>query len=63
MAGFSNNWKEAVVKPARVVLVAASCFSIVFISALSIAKAQYPELPQFIQGAGRQMARKLLRAA
>ena len=27
-------------KPARVVLVAASCFSIVFISALSIAKAQ-----------------------
>ena len=40
MAGFPNNWKEAVVKPARVVLVAASCFSIVFISALSIAKAQ-----------------------
>ena len=27
-------------KPARVILVAASCFSIVFISALSVAKAQ-----------------------
>jgi rare lipoprotein A len=40
MAGFPNNSKEAVVRPARVVLVAASCFSIVFISALSIAKAQ-----------------------
>jgi rare lipoprotein A len=41
IAALPNKWKEAViVKRTRVTLVAAFCFSIVFIGALSVAKAQ-----------------------
>ncbi len=41
IADLPNKWKEAaVVKRVRVILVAASCFLIAFIGALSIAKAQ-----------------------